>query len=83
MIRLRVKQPSLKAQDWVRIRTDNHRNKLSSFWSKPLKVERWLGLATFKLLDGFRWHANRLRKVHLPVGYPFLTCLSTTHYGHE
>ncbi|MGH0151226.1 UNVERIFIED_CONTAM: hypothetical protein FKN15_042704 [Acipenser sinensis] len=66
----RTQCPVLKASDWVRIRYDRHRRKLQSNWSSPFRIEKQLGPATYRLHDGSRWHANRLRKVPAPTTTP-------------
>ncbi|CAL8313484.1 unnamed protein product [Arctogadus glacialis] len=58
--------PAFTILDWVRVRRSTRDHKLSSFWSAPLPVTEQLGPATFRLSDGTRWHARRLRKVAPP-----------------
>lgn len=62
----RVKRPALTVSNWVRIRRPNRSHKLLSFWSAPQQITRQLGPATFRLADGSRWHASRLRRVPSP-----------------
>ncbi|KAF3835720.1 hypothetical protein F7725_028278 [Dissostichus mawsoni] len=64
--RRRVRAPPFTAGDWVRIHRPNRDHKLLSFWTAPMKVTAQLGSATFRLADGSRWHASRLRKVAPP-----------------
>ena len=59
----RVKQTALRVGDWVRAMRPQRNNKMASYWSQPLQVSRQLGPATFRLSDGSRWHAKRLKKV--------------------
>ncbi|XP_062373903.1 uncharacterized protein K02A2.6-like [Sardina pilchardus] len=66
--RRRARPPAIAARDWVRIRRPHRDNKLQSFWSDPVQVSQQLGPATFRLVDGTRWHASRLRKVQAPSG---------------
>ena len=63
----RARPPALQVSDWVRIRRQQRRNKMASFWSQPRQVIRILGPATFLLDDGSRWHACRLRKIPVPL----------------
>ncbi|KAG7453524.1 gypsy-16 si [Solea senegalensis] len=62
----RVKGLSLGVLDWVRIRRPSRSHKLLSFWSAPQQITAQLGPATFRLADGSRWHASRLRLVKPP-----------------
>ena len=64
----RVRPPTISISDWVRIRRPHRDNKLQSFWSDPIQVSQQLGPASFRLADGTRWHAGRLRKVPAPSG---------------
>ncbi|KAF3854230.1 hypothetical protein F7725_022285, partial [Dissostichus mawsoni] len=64
--RRRVRAPPFTVGDWVRIHRPNRDHKLLSFWTAPMKVTAQLGSATFRLADGSRWHASRLRKVAPP-----------------
>ncbi|KAF3858804.1 hypothetical protein F7725_012005 [Dissostichus mawsoni] len=64
--RRRVRAPPFTAGDWVTIHRPNRDHKLLSFWTAPMKVTAQLGSATFRLADGSRWHASRLRKVAPP-----------------
>lgn len=64
----RAKPPAIAVSDWVRIRRPHRDNKLRSFWSDPIQVSQQLGPASFKLTDGTRWHAGRLRKVQALPG---------------
>ena len=63
----RVKTPRFAAQDWVRVRRPHRGHKLQSFWSTPMQITDQLGPATFRLSDGSRWHASRLRRVPPPA----------------
>ena len=65
--RRRVRPPPFTVLDWVRVRRPSRHHKLLSFWSMPMQVTDQLGPATFRLTDGSRWHASRLRKVAPPV----------------
>lgn len=64
----RARSPNIAVHDWVRIRRPHRDNKLQSFWSPPVQVSKRLGPATFRLADGTRWHASRLRRVQAPIG---------------
>ena len=63
----RAKHPAFTILDWVRVRRPTRGHKLLSFWSAPFQVTEQLGPATFRLSDGTRWHARRLRKVATPT----------------
>ena len=63
----RVRTPPFTALDWVRIRRPHRGHKLQSFWSAPMQITDQLGPATFRLSDGSRWHASRLRRVTPPA----------------
>lgn len=63
----RVRTPALTTLDWVGVRRPTQGQELMLFWSDPLQVTEQLGSATFRLSDGTRWHACRLRKVLLPT----------------
>ncbi|KAI3372155.1 hypothetical protein L3Q82_006997 [Scortum barcoo] len=58
----RVKSATLAVSDWVRVRRPTRSHKLLSFWSAPQQITAQLGPATFRLADGSRWHASRLRR---------------------
>lgn len=60
--------PRIFPMDWVRVQLPHRKNKLHTFWSQPQQVQKQLGLVTFQLSDGSRWHASRLRKVPCPSG---------------
>lgn len=64
--RHKAKPSTITVLDWVRVQRPHRSNKMASFWSKPLQVDRQLGPATFLLSDGSHWHASRLRKVPNP-----------------
>ncbi|KAJ8342722.1 hypothetical protein SKAU_G00326500 [Synaphobranchus kaupii] len=49
----RVRDPSLSAGDWVRVKHAYRQNKLQSYWSVPQQVTRW--------------HSNRLHRVRAPT----------------
>lgn len=66
----RVKTPSITALDWVRVRRPHRAHKLQSFWTTPMQVTDQLGPATYRLSDGSRWHASRLRRVPPPAEAP-------------
>lgn len=57
----RAKPPAFTTLDWVRVRRPTRGHKLMSFLSDPLQMTEPLGPATFRLSDGTRWHARRLR----------------------
>ena len=61
----RAKHPAFTILDWVRVRRPTRGHKLLSFWSAPFQVTEQLGPATFRLLDGTRWHASA-KWPHLP-----------------
>lgn len=63
----RAKTSHIVVRDWVRVRRAHRDHKLLSFWSQPMRVTEQLGPATFRLSDGSRWHASRLRKVAPPT----------------
>lgn len=63
----RVKRSTLTVSDWVRIRRPSRSHKLLSFWSAPQQITAQLGAATYRLMDGSRWHASRLRRVMPPL----------------
>ncbi|KAJ8356496.1 hypothetical protein SKAU_G00192900 [Synaphobranchus kaupii] len=64
----RVRDPSLSAGDWVRVKHAYRQNKLQSYWSVPRHVTQQLGPATYRLDDGTRWHLNRLHRVRARTG---------------
>lgn len=80
----RVRPPAIAVSDWVRIRRPHRGDKLQSFWSDPVQVTEQLGPASFRLADGTRWHANRLRKVQAPpepgLGVPAVTVRPATQF---
>lgn len=61
-----VETPSLSEGDWFRVKHLHHQNKLQLYWSEPLRVFKQLGLATYRLENGTRWHSNRLHRVTAP-----------------
>ena len=63
----RVKTPAFAPLDWVRVRRPHRAHKLRSFWSAPVQITDQLGPATYRLSDGSRWHASRLRRVPPPA----------------
>ncbi|ROL43342.1 Transposon Tf2-6 polyprotein [Anabarilius grahami] len=64
--RHKAKPSKITVLDWVRVQRPHCSNKMASFWTKPLQVDRQLGPATFLLSDGSRWHASKLRNVPTP-----------------
>ena len=64
--RRRARPPAIAAQEWVRIRRPHRNHKLVSIWSELMQVRQQLGPATFRLVDGTRWHGSRLRMVLAP-----------------
>ncbi|KAJ8375497.1 hypothetical protein SKAU_G00060770 [Synaphobranchus kaupii] len=62
----RAKTPHIAVRDWVRVRRAHRDHKLLSFCSQPMRVTEQLGPATFRLSDGSRWHASRLREAAPP-----------------
>ena len=79
----RVKRPALAVLDWVRIRRPGRSHKLLSFWSAPQQITAQLGPATFRLTDGSRWHASRLRRVKPPLASDQATVADPRHTGGE
>nr|XP_049601817.1 uncharacterized protein LOC125984055 [Syngnathus scovelli] len=75
----RVRQPALEVSDWVRIRRPNRSHKLLSFWSSPQQTTAQLGTATFRLADGSRWHASRLRRVTPPLAQDQAAAADSRH----
>ncbi len=41
-------------------------------WSKPMKIEEVLGNWSYKLSDGQKWNARKLKKYFLPITQPWI-----------
>lgn len=62
-----ARSPPFKEGDSVRVRKPTHVPKAHPRFTEPMRIQRKVGPATYRLQDGKKWHASRLAMSNVPA----------------